>query len=89
MNIKAMFSLKYINFLWCLQRWSLRLLMSLGRLPASPVWSRAVETITQNFRPAIAPEQKQYIVSYGSLMEDESRHRPPIRRSLSHVTNKQ
>ena len=89
MNIKAMFSLKYINFLWCLQRWSLRLLMSLGMLPASPVWSQTVEPITPNCRPAIAPEQKQYIVSYGSLMEDESRHRPPIRRSLSHVTNKQ
>lgn len=84
-----MFLLQYLNFLSCSRRWSLRLVISLWMLPASPVWSQAVETITQNFRPAIAPEQKQYIVSYGSLMEDESRHRPPIRRSLSHVTNKQ
>ncbi|MEB3191878.1 MAG: gamma-glutamylcyclotransferase family protein [Snowella sp.] len=44
-------------------------------LPVSPVWSQTIEPMPPSCRPAIAPEQKQYIVGYGSLMEDESRHR--------------
>ena len=55
-----------------------------GGIGSLPAMAKPVPQMKSDCRPGIDPSQKQYIVGYGSLMQDESRQRTTPHTGLSY-----